>query len=428
MYKVVGKPIVRIDSEQMVTGKTQYLNDLFYPRMLYARGVMSTEHHAKIISIDTSEAEKLQGVKGVITGKDIPHNRFGPDYPDQPVLPTDKVRYKGEFVAVVAAETDEIALEAVQLVKVKYETLPAYFNALDSIKDDAVLIHEEGQGTYAMGNFPLPMPNMEHIATTTIVGDAQKAFDESDVIVNGRFATVPQKNAPIANHGAVAIYHDKEYEIFTDVATSFFSLPQAAQCLKTSNNNVRLRSVAVGGGFGGKNELTVEIMVALLSKITERPVKWILNDEEEFMFCSAKHPYIIDVKLGAKSDGTLIAGEVDVLVDAGAYRTWTSWLAHKNNYLGCGPYRIPNLKLNTRMAYTNKQAFGAFRGFGMSQITFALESQMSILAEKLKMDPIDLRMKNCYVDGDRLPVGQSLRAVGVKQALGIIKEKLSAER
>ena len=428
MYNVVGKPIARIDSREMVTGKKQYLIDLYYPHMLYARGVMSTEHHAKIISIDTSEAEALPGVKGIITGKDVPYNRFGPDFPEQPVLPTDKVRYKGEFVAVVAAETDEIALEAVRLVKVKYDPLPAYFNPFDAIKEGAVLIHEEGQGIYAKGNYMLPIPNMEHLATTTVVGDVEKAFAEAYAVVQGRFTTVPQKNAAIENHGAVALYNGKEYEIYTDVSMIFFSLPHVAACLKTSNNNVRQRSVGVGGGFGGKNDLTVEVMAALLAKKTGRPVKWSLTDEEEFMFCSAKHPYFIDIKFGAKKDGTLTAGEVDILVDGGAYRTWTSWLAHKNNFLGCGPYRVPNLKLETRMAYTNNQAFGAFRGFGMSQITFAHESIMTMLAEKLGMDPIDLRIKNCYVDGDRLPVGQSLRAVGIKQALEIMKDKLKAER
>jgi CO/xanthine dehydrogenase Mo-binding subunit len=427
MYNVVGKPVTRIDSKEIVTGKKQYMNDLYFPRMLYARGTMSTEHHAKILGIDTSEAEKVPGVKGIITGKDIPHNLYGPDFPDQPILPTDKVRYKGEMVVAIAAETDEAAQEAARLVKVKYEPLPAYFNPFESIKEGAAVIHEEGQGVYAKGNYMLPVPNMQHLATTTIVGDVNKAFAEADAIAEGRFTTCPQKNAPIENHGAVAMYHSKEYEIYTNMSMPFFSLPHTAAALKTSNNNVRQRTVGVGGGFGGKNELTVEVMVALLAKKTGRPVKWVLSDEEEFMFCSAKHPYFIDIKFGAKKDGTLTAGEVDILVDGGAYRTWTSWLAHKNNFLGCGPYNVPNLKLETRMAYTNKQAFGAFRGFGMSQITFAHESIMNMLAEKLGMDPIELRLKNCYVDGDRLPVGQSLRAVGVKQALEIMQDKLKGE-
>jgi CO/xanthine dehydrogenase Mo-binding subunit len=418
--KEVGKRRPRLDAVEQVTGQKKYVEDLYLRRILHAKGLLSTEYHARILKLDTTRASRLPGVRAIITGGDFRYNRFGIEVEDQPVLAEGKVRYKGEPIAVVAAETEEIAREAVSLIEVKYERLPAVFDAREAMSSKAPILHEEGQGVYCTGNVFL-YQGRDHLMLRR--GDVEKGFAESDLVIEDSFATSPQKPASIENHVALARPDGADkVTIWCSNQQVFTNAPQCAKALQMPLSKVRMISPAVGGGFGGKNDLTVEPMVALLALKTMRPVRWALTAEEDFLYATTKHAMYLTYKVGVKKDGTLVAMKRETITDAGAYRTYGLNKTKKSTYIGSGPYRIPNHWVDASVVYTNKQPSGSFRGFGMSQPTFAHEVMMDIVAEKIGMDPLLLRLKNCLVDGDRLPTGQAVRGVGVKDILEKLAE------
>lgn len=418
--KEVGKRRSRADAIEQVTGQTKYVEDLYLRGMLYAKGLLSTEYHARILELDTTRASRLPGVRAIITGGDFPYNRFGIEVEDQPVLAEGKIRYKGEPIAVVAGETEEIAREGVSLIKVRYERLPAVFDAREAMSSNAPILHEEGQDVYCRGNVFL-YQGRDHLMVRR--GDVEKGFAESDLVIEDSFATSPQKTAPIENHVALARPDGSDkVTIWCSNQQVFTTAPQCAKALQMPLSKVRMISPAVGGGFGGKTDLTVEPMVALLALRTMRPVRWALTAEEDFLYATTKHAMYLTYKVGVKKDGTLVAMERETITDGGAYRTYGVNMTKKTTYIGSGPYRIPNHWADAYVVYTNKQPGGAFRGFGMSQPTFAVEVLMDIVAEKIGMDPLLFRLKNCLVDGDRIPTGQAVRGVGVKDILEKLAE------
>lgn len=419
-FTEVGKRRPRVDAIDQVSGKVQYTADIYLPSMLYAKGLLSSEYHARIVDIDTGKAERLPGVRSVITAKDVPYNLFGIEIEDQPVLAENKVRYKGEPIAVVAADTEEIAQEAVDLIRVKYERLPAVFDPREAMAPGATIIHEEGQGTYCQGNIFLHNGN-EYLMLRH--GDIEKGFADSDFIFEHSFATTPQKTAPIENHVALARPEGaNKVTIWCSSQQVFTNDPQCAKILKMPLAKVRMVCPACGGGFGGKNDLTVEPMVALLAMKSNRPVRWELTASEDFLYATTKHAMYSNYKVGVKRDGTLIATKRTHITDAGAYRTYGANITKKTIYLGSGPYRIPNQWADAQVVYTNKQPGGSFRGFGMSQPSFASEVMMDIIAEKLGMDPIEFRLKNLLHDGDRIGTGQAVRGVGIVKALEKVRD------
>lgn len=414
-FTEVGKRRPRVDGEDQVTGRIKYTEDMYLPNLLYAKILLSNEDHANIIDLDVSDACKLPGVRAVITAKDVPYNRFGIDVEDQPLLAEKKVRYRGESIAIVAAESEEIAREAVQLIKVKYEQLPAVFDPREAMAPGAPLLHEEGQGVYCNGNICLY--NGKEVMMLRR-GDVDKAFEESDLVLEHSFATTPQKPASIENHVALARPDgSNKVTIWCANQQVFTNAPQCAKILQMPLSKVRMIAQAVGGGFGGKNDLTVEPMAAILALKTMRPVRLALNAEEDFLYATTKHTQYQTYKAGVKSDGTILALKRKMFTDAGAYRTYGINITKKSTYIGAGPYRIPNQWSDAHVVYTNKQPGGAFRGFGMSQPTFASEVMMDIIADKLKMDPVEFRLKNCLVDGDRIGTGQAVRGVGIKELI-----------
>lgn len=419
-FAEIGKRRPRVDGKEQVTGRVHYTEDMYLPGMLYAKPLLSTEYHARILDLDVSKALKLPGVKAIITAADVPYNRFGIDVEDQPLLAETKVRYKGDPVAVVAAETEEIAKDAVRLIKVKYERLQAVFDPREAMVPDAPILHEDGQGVHCHGNICLFMGKEIMMLRR---GDVDKGFAESDLIIEHSFATTPQKSAPIENHAALAKPGGSDkVTIWCSNQQVFTNASQCAKILQMPLSKVRMVAQAVGGGFGGKNDLTVEPMAALLALKTMRPVRLALNAAEDFLYATTKHPIYLTYKVGVKSDGTILAMKRKMITDAGAYRTYGISITKKATYIGAGPYRIPNQWSDAYVVYTNKQPGGSFRGFGMSQPTFASEVMMDIIAEKLNMDPLAFRLKNCLVDGDRLGTGQAVRGVGIKEVL----EKLAA--
>ncbi len=416
----VGKRRPRIDARDQVMGRVQYTNDLYLPGMLYAKPLLSTEHHARIIELDTSAAERLPGVKAVATAKDAPDNVNGLIIPDQPVYADDKVRYRGEIVALVAAESEEIAQEAVELIKVKYEPLQAVFDPREALEPDAPIIHEQGQGRWCRGNQVLPHG---HETFLLVHGDVEEGFRQSDMIVEHTFGTSAQRCAPIEPHAFIAKPEDTDrITIIGNSQMPFWHQPAIAKALRLPLNRVRMITAPIGGAFGQKNNITVEPNLAILAMKAGRPVKWALTTHEDFCYSSTKIPVYHTYKMGLKSDGTLVALDRRHIANTGAYASTTMITMGKCTYIGAGPYLVPHQRGETWVVYTNKCQSAAFRGFGMSQPTFAIELMMDIIAEKLGMDPLEFRLKNVMKDGDRAGTGQAMRAVGIEACLKKVAE------
>ena len=416
----IGKRRPRIDAFQQVTGQVEYCNDLRLPGMLYAKPLLSTEHHARILNIDTSAAEKLRGVKAVATAKDCADNVNGLIIPDQPVYASDKVRYRGEVIALVAAQSEEIAQEAASLIKVEYEPLPAVFDPREALKPDAPILHEQGQGKWCRGNQVLPFG---HEAFFLAFGDVEKGFEESDLVIEHTFGTSAQRCAPIEGHAFIAKPEGPDrISIIGNTQMPFWHQPAVAKALHLPLNRVRMVSTPIGGAFGQKNDITIEPNLAVLAMKVGRPVKWAMTTEEDFLFTSTKIPVYLTYKVGVKSDGTLVAVDRRGISNTGAYASTTMITMNKCTLIGAGPYKVPNHRAETLVVYTNKCRSAAFRGFGMSQPTFAIEVMMDIVAEKLGVEPLALRMKNLMKDGDRAATGQAMRAMGIQACLEKVAE------
>jgi len=400
---LIGKSFPRSDAVLQVTGKSQYGADVFRPGMLHARILRSQHAHARIVKIDTSAAEKLAGVKAVITHKDVPCNRFGFTHQDQPLLVDEKVRHYGDAVAAVAAESWEAAEEALRLIKVEYDPLPAVFDPLEAMKPEAVKIH--GESNLA-----------SHVKIRT--GDVEQGWKESDVIFEECMSTPMVEHAHIEPHAACAeILSSGELLVMTAVQRPFLIASDLGKLLKMPMNKIRVVTTAVGGGFGGKNEISMEPMLALLAMKTGKPVKMVFTREDEFNASTVRHPYLLKYKSGLKKDGTLVARQVEIISDSGAYVSWGESTLNKACIHAAGPYRIPHVRIDGYVVYTNKPVGGAMRGFGVTQLGFAYEVHMDTLAEELGLDPIEFRLKNLLLDNCALPTGQVLETITVSECV-----------
>lgn len=399
---VVGKNIPKIEALDQVLGRVQYLDDVQVPAgTLYAKMLGSKYAHAEIREIDCRKAEKLSGVKGIITHKDVPHNGYGPRIQDQAVL-AEKARYLGEPVAAVAAETLEIAEEATQLIDVRYEELPAIFDPRDGLKPDAPKIYPDGNMVY---HFKIRR------------GDIEKGFKEADEIIEGHYETPWQQHVQLETHGAIATPHsDGSIEVLCSSQQIFIFRMVMQQILQIPQHKIRMIAAPCGGGFGGKNEVSVEPHAALLALKTKKPVKLVWTREDEFIRSTVRHRKFMDYKAGVKRDGTITAMEVKNITDNGAATGW-GFVGLMKNYYSCGPYRVPNVKLDDYLVYTNTQVGGTLRGYMAAQPTFAHELLMDTIAEKLRLDPLELRLKNAFKDGDTTITGQVLHAVGIIETM-----------
>ena len=400
-YSVIGRRISRSDAVLQVTGKSLFGADLSRPNMLFAKILRSQHAHARILRIDTSKAERLAGVKAVITGKDIPHNRFGVTHQDQPVLADDKVRYLGDAMAAVAAESWEAAEEALRLIQIDYEPLPAVFDPREAMQPDAPRVHGESN-----------IAAHVHIHD----GDIAQGWKDSDVIFEEEISTQMVEHAHIEPHAAIAeISPAGELVVMSSVQRPFLIASDLGKILKIPMNKIRVAATAVGGGFGGKNEITMEPQISLLAIKTGRPVKAIFTREDEFHASTVRHPYITRYKSGLKEDGTLVARQVEIVSDSGAYVSLGQSTMTKACVHAAGPYRIPHVSIDGYVVYTNNPVGGAMRGFGVTQLGFAYEVHMDTIAAKMGLDPLELRMKNLFVDNCSLPTGQVVEAVTVTE-------------
>jgi len=400
----VGRRVTRPDSLPQVLGKVKYIEDLSFPGMLYAKVLHSAHPHARILRVDTTEAERMSGVMATLTAAEIPLNLFGPHCQDQPVLAGDKARYLGDAVAAVAAVNEEIAAAALKKIKVDYEPLPAVFDPLEAMKDIAPKIHEPRSNIY----------NQWRIEK----GDVELALANADLVVKERFTTQMVDHAYLEPHASIALWEAfNRLTVWSTLGRIFLVRADLGRVLKMPINRIRVVSTQVGGCFGGKNEMTLEPILALLAKKSGKPVKGVLTREEEFLSTTKRHPFVIDYVSAVHKSGRILGRKVRLVADGGAYASWSETTLGKATILSSGPYKIDNFLAEGYAVYTNKTMTGAFRGFGAPQECFACESHMDSIAHRLGKDPLEIRLLNAFDEGSVSGTGQILHSVAVKDTL-----------
>ena len=426
-YEYVGKSPVRLDARSKVTGRAIFIEDMQIKGMLYGKVLRSKYPHARIIHIDTSRAEALPGVKGVVTGRDIPF-LHGESLCDEPFLAIGKVRYAGEGVAAVAAVDEATAEKALQLIDVVYEELPAVFDPEASAATDAPIIHED-LGTYkhAPGIDPKTGTNIcNHFQLRK--GDVEKGFAESDHIFEDTITSGMQQHCSIEPHGAICLVDDENrMTLWANNDSPYRCRSEISKALNIPNSNVRVIGAPyIGGNFGGKGGLKAEAgAIALAWKIRNRPIRVIYSREEEFCSAIVRHPATIHLKTGVKKDGTLLARKVTLYWATGGYAEKGPTVCRFGGVSGPGPYNIPNVSIDSYCAYTNRQVAGAMRGYGGAQSAWAYESHMNRIAQELGLDPLEFRLRHVYRDGDRHTSGQILSSEGLETCLKKVAEKMN---
>ena len=410
-FELVGKDLPRTDAWAKATGSAIYTDDMKLPGMLYGKLLRSPVPHARIAHIDVSKALSLPGVKCVITGEDTPKIKYGnwrlfPDTQDEYPLAVDKVRFVGDEVAAVAAIDPDIAQEAVELIKVEYEELPAVFDIDLALKKGAPVIHESS-------------PNNVSITRKIQYGDVEKGFKESDYVREDTFTVHAVSHAYLEPCSTLAQCDlDGRITLWTSTQTPYIVQCLLASTLGMRENDIRVIKPYVGGGFGGKMELRPwEFCAAFIAKKTGKPVKFTLTREEELMAGRRRHPMKIRSKVGFKKDGTLVAKDLKISLDGGAYNSMGPTATFLCGNFGAMLYRYPNYRFYGQHVYTNKPPAGAMRGFGAPQSLFAAETQMNMAAEDLGIDPIELRIKNAMVTGDKIPEVATISSCGFIESL-----------
>jgi xanthine dehydrogenase D subunit len=389
----VGEHTERADGVPKVKGEFEYSSDLWMDGMLWGATLRSPHPHANIWSIDTSEAEELPGVHAVLTHEDVPGRKvYGMEVPDQPVLAWERVRYQGEPVAVVAADHPETARRALEKISVEYEVLDPLTDPEEAMKEDAPRLHLSGNV-------------LKHI--TILRGDVAGA--SADVVVKGEYEIGMQDQAFLGPESGLAV-PDGRGGVDLYISTQWLHLDQdqVAESLGLDPEQVRLTLSGVGGAFGGREDLSMQIHACMLALDTGRPVKMVYNREESFFGHVHRHPARMRYEHGATRDGELVYVRARLVFDGGAYASSSNAVCTNAATFACGPYDVPNAHLESHMLYTNNPPCGAMRGFGAVQVCFAHETQMDRLARELGMDPLELRTKNALKPGDTFPFGQEV--------------------
>jgi CO/xanthine dehydrogenase Mo-binding subunit len=429
-FMVIGKSVERVDARAKVTGEALYPGDIDLPNQAYMKILFANRPHAIVKTIDTSAAEALPGVLAVFTARDVPVNEYGLIMNDQPVLCgpgsskpyADRVRFVGDQVALVVAESEEIAARGRDLIQVEYEDLPVVTDVLEAMQagdggaSHAPLLHPD-KGSNIFGHYRIRK------------GEVEAGFAQADVVVEGEYHTPAQEHAFLQPEAGIA-YLDEAGRVTVQVAGQWTheDQEQIAHALDLPLEQVRVIYPAIGGAFGGREDMSVQIVLALAAwrlhqRGIPRPVKIIWSREESIIGHHKRHPYLLRAKWGASKDGKLVAARVEMFADGGAYAYTTTKVMGNATLMCSGPYEIPNVSVDSYAVYTNNLPNGAFRGFGGPQAAFAAEMQMNHLAEALGMDPVELRRRNLLSEGALLSVGTPL-PVGV--SIGAVVEKCAA--
>lgn len=404
--EVIGKNVRRIDSPSKVSGRLKYAGDMTMPGMLHVQVLRSPHAHARIVSIDTSGAEKIAGVEGVITSADVPgQDGFGVFVNDQPIMARGKVRYVGEAVAAVAAEDVLTAKRALAAIKIVYEPLAPVFDPDEAMRAGAPSLHD-----YAPDNITKHIPIR--------VGDVEAGFAASDLVVEQSYSTQAIEHAYLEPEAGLAyVDHDGVVVIISPDQNITHHRHMLARIIAKPISKVRFIMSPVGGGFGGKEDMIYQGMLALLAMKTERPVRLVFTREESIISTAKRHPSRTRLRMGLMRDGRIRALEMKMICDGGAYGMSTEGVMRKAAILAAGPYVIPNVKVDTYGVYTNNTPSGAFRSFGALQTSFATESHLDICAERLGLDPFEIRRINAMRDGATTHTKAKLGSVSLMRAL-----------
>lgn len=412
---LVGTSPPRLDARDKVIGKTRYTGDMTMPGMLHAKILWSAHPHALIRSIDTTAARAMPGVHAVLTAADVPRpNRYGVAVLDQRVLAEGKVRSLADPVALVAADSEELAEDAVGRIVVDYEPLPAVHTVEQALAPGAPNVHDGGN-------------LFQH--TTVRKGDVADGFRDADVVLQQTYRTHSMDHMPMEPEAGLA-YVDSTgvLNVLTATQYPFRDRRQIAPNVGLPMNRVRVAMMPVGGGFGRKDDITTEIHVGLLALQTGRPVRLVYTREESLFANTKRHPFVVTYKSGARADGRLTAVEATIYGDTGPYVSLGMYVVKKAGIHATGPYFVPNVKVDTYTVYTNNLIGGAMRGFGVLQIAVAHESQMDMLAAEVGMSPLDFRLVNCLKPGLTSATGQVMNeGTGIEATLLRIKQYM-AER
>src|SRR4051812_21879601 len=396
----IGKGTQRQDMLGHVTGTSTYFDDHKLQGMLHLKVLRSPHAHARLRRIDTTEADRAPGVRRIIRGADVPVNlntllsliNFGKD--DEPSLAVDKVRYKGEPIVAVVADSPREAFEAIAKVRVDYEPLPAVFDVEEALKPGAPVVNE----TYPKNTF---VYHDVYDHQKLRFGDVERGFAEADHVLEQCYQMSPIEHAPTETNGSIAAPDTNgRYVVYTSTQALFFSLDTCAKILDVPSNTFHFIGGTVGGGFGGKVDTMTEPLAILGAMLTGRPVRYMFGREEEMQFGSPRGAERIFIKDGVRRDGKIIARQVRGYFDSGAYTRLSSYAVIKCVAHIPGPYTIPNVHADVFCVYTNRVPATAMRGFGVTAMDFALECQMDKLAHLVGMDPMEFRILNAYRDGD----------------------------
>ena len=403
---VIGKSVRRIDAPSKVSGRLKYAGDMIMPGMLHVQVLRSPHAHARIVSIDTSAALAMEGVESVITSADVPgKDGFGVFVHDQPVMAHDKVRYVGEAVAAVAAEDALTAKRAVAAIKVVYEQLTPVFDPDVAMREGAAVVHD-----YAPDNITKHIPIR--------VGDVEAGFAESDLVIEENYSTQAIEHAYLEPEAGLAyVDHDDVVTVVSPSQNITHHRHMLARIIAKPISKVRFVMSPVGGGFGGKEDMIYQGMLALLAMKTMRPVRLVYTREESIISTAKRHPSRTNLRMGVMHDGRIKALAMRMVCDGGAYGLSTEGVMRKAAILAAGPYSIPNVRIDTYGIYTNNTPSGAFRSFGALQTQFATESHLDIIAERLGLDPFEIRRINAMRDGATTHTKQTLGSVSLMRAL-----------
>ncbi|MFI1678275.1 xanthine dehydrogenase family protein molybdopterin-binding subunit [Streptomyces sp. NPDC020607] len=400
----VGESMLRPDGTLKVTGEFAYSSDMWHEEMIWGQVLRSTVAHAEIVSIDTSEAVALSGVYAVLTADDLPAAKnYGMEYQDTPVLAYGKVRHHGEPVALVAADHPETARRAAAKIKIEYRELPVITDEASATAPDAILVHEN-RGDHHAGH--VPHPNIVH-RQPIIRGNAAEAAKKADVIVKGEYTFGMQDQAFLGPESGLAVpSEDGGVDLYVATQWLHSDLKQIAPCLGLPEEKVRMTMAGIGGAFGGREDISMQILASVLALRTSKPVKMVYNRYESFFGHVHRHPAKLYYEHGATKDGKITHMKCKIVLDGGAYMSSTPSVVGNASSLSVGPYVIDDVEIEAIGLYTNNPPCGAMRGFGAVQACFAYEAQMDKVAAKLGMDPVAFRQKNAMEQGTIMPTGQ----------------------
>jgi len=423
-YSVVGQSVYRTDANPKVTGRALHVGNIEMPGTLHVAVLRSPYAHARICRIEKSKAEALDGVAVVLTGAEIAKMpgidaHFGPAFRDQPILAVERACYIGDPVVAVAAVNRRTAEDALQLVEVDYEALPAVHDVLKAAEPGSPLVHEQHRPAKAFADLAHVKAGQQsnicyHFKLRT--GDVDRAFAEADRVFEDTFSSPPAQHMPMEPHVSLAYFDEHErLNIWTASQSPSYVRTEISATFGIPMNRIRVRVPYIGGGYGAKLYAKLEPLCTVLALITKRPVRYALTREEEFLTIT-KHKVVTKIKTAIKR-GAITARKCAVYWDTGAYAEIGPRIGHKSGYTSAGPYRIPNVWIDSYCVYTNKVPAGAFRGFGVPQVIWAYDSQTDIIARALGADPVEFRLNPALDEGERFATGTVVRSFGIKEAI-----------